>query len=300
MFKRQTTGSVVCASCGTLVGVNDDRCYSCGRRNPGLWGFGPALRRFGHDLGFLPLVTYGCAGIFVVELLLSLMFAGPDGLMPGGNPLACLSPLNEVSFLFGSSGYVPVVGFGRWWTVFSAPWLHGGILHILFNMMAVRQLAPETAELYGAGRMVIVYTVGGVVGFITSTRAGMLLGGIPIPFLRPGAFTLGASASILGLLGACLYYGQRTGSSLVRGAVMANIGSLVIMGLLLPGIDNYAHAGGFLGGYLAGMWLDPLKPERMDHFVGAAICLLVGAIAIVVSVVTGLPIVLEVVGSRLP
>ena len=53
MFKRQTTGSVVCASCGSLVGVNDDTCYSCGRRNPGLWGFGPMLRAFGNDLGFV-------------------------------------------------------------------------------------------------------------------------------------------------------------------------------------------------------------------------------------------------------
>ena len=52
MFKRQTTGSVVCASCGSLVGVNDDTCYTCGRRNPGLWGFGPMLRAFGNDLGF--------------------------------------------------------------------------------------------------------------------------------------------------------------------------------------------------------------------------------------------------------
>ena len=63
MFKRQTTGSVVCASCGSLVGVNDEQCYTCGRRNPGLWGFGPLLRRFGTDFGFVPLVIYGCAAL---------------------------------------------------------------------------------------------------------------------------------------------------------------------------------------------------------------------------------------------
>ena len=44
MFKRKTEGSVLCTSCGVLVGVNDPTCYNCGRRNPGLWGFGPALR----------------------------------------------------------------------------------------------------------------------------------------------------------------------------------------------------------------------------------------------------------------
>jgi len=53
MFGRQTTGSVVCTSCGRLVGVNDETCYNCGRRNPGLWGFGPLLRRLGNDLGFV-------------------------------------------------------------------------------------------------------------------------------------------------------------------------------------------------------------------------------------------------------
>ena len=47
VFKRHRMGSVVCSSCGSLVGVNDEQCYSCGRRNPGMWGFGPLLRAFG-------------------------------------------------------------------------------------------------------------------------------------------------------------------------------------------------------------------------------------------------------------
>ena len=68
MFKRQKTGSVVCASCGSLVGVNDETCYTCGRRNPGLWGFGPMLRRFGNDLGFVTLVVYGCSALYASAL----------------------------------------------------------------------------------------------------------------------------------------------------------------------------------------------------------------------------------------
>src|SRR5207237_2528722 len=73
---RQRTGSVVCASCGSLVGVNDDRCYNCGRRNPGLWGFGPALRRFGNDLGFLSLVLYGCSALYLVSLAMTVATGG--------------------------------------------------------------------------------------------------------------------------------------------------------------------------------------------------------------------------------
>ena len=59
MLRRQTTGSVVCASCGTLVGVNDDKCYSCGRANPGLWGYAGAIRRLGSDMGFVQIVIVG-------------------------------------------------------------------------------------------------------------------------------------------------------------------------------------------------------------------------------------------------
>jgi rhomboid protease GluP len=283
MLKRQKTGSVVCASCGSLVGVNDDTCYSCGRRNPGLWGFGPMLRQFGNDLGFLTLVLWGCGALYAVMLILTVSRGGN---LMGGGPLSILSPDLGVSVLFGASGAVPVFQFGRWWTILSAPWLHGGALHILFNMMAVRQLGPATADLYGAGRMIIIYTVGGAVGFLTSSVAGLLLGWMPIPFLRGAPYTLGASASIFGLLGALVYYGRRSGSSMVHREAMGNVLSLFIMGLLLPGIDNYAHAGGFAGGYLASVWMDPLKPERMDHFFGAAICIALSALAVVVSVVT--------------
>lgn len=63
---------------------------------------------------------------------------------------------------------------------------------------------------------------------------------------------------------------------------------MFVMGLILPGVDNYAHGGGFVGGYLVGQWLDPLKRERMDHLVGAAVCLGLTGLAIVLSVVTSL------------
>jgi len=52
---------------------------------------------------------------------------------------------------------------------------------------------------------------------------------------------------------------------------------LGVMGVLMSGVDNFAHAGGFAGGYLASMMLDPLKPERIDHIVMALICLAFGA-----------------------
>ena len=73
---------------------------------------------------------------------------------------------------------------------------------------------------------------------------------------------------------------------MVRSEAMGYAVTLFVMGLFLRGVDNAAHAGGFLGGYLAGLWLDPLKPERMDHLVGAVACLAATALAIVASMLT--------------
>lgn len=280
MLKRQRTGSVICASCGVLVGVNDDKCYNCGRRNPGLWGFAPALRSLGRDLGFVPFVIGTCIVLYALAMLASRGSFGMSGLFN------LLSPSTQALFLFGASGAVPVFGIGRWWTVFSAGWLHAGILHILFNMMAVRQLAPATAELYGPARMVIIYVVAGASGFLVSSLAGAFLPALP--FLSGGQFTVGASASIAGLIGALLHYGRRGGSGIARSYASSYILMLVVYGVMLQGIDNYAHAGGFGGGYLAAMVLDPLKPERVDHMVIALICLGISVLAIVASVVTGL------------
>lgn len=287
MFKRQRTGSVVCASCGSLVGVNDEQCYSCGRRNPGLWGFGPVLRRFGHDFGFVTVVVYGCAALYVAMLLMTLALGGS---IMGGGMFGLLGPDPAVERAFGASGAIPVYGNGMWWTLLSAGWLHAGFLHILFNMMWVRQLAPATGEIYGPGRMVIIYTIAGVAGFAASSTAGLLFGGMPLAFLRGAPFTLGASAPIFGLLGALVHYGRRGGSSLVGGQALQYAIALFVFGLIMPGgIDNYAHAGGFAGGYLASLWLDPLAHERMDHLVWAVACLVLTALAIAASLVTVLP-----------
>src|SRR5687767_15770234 len=103
VFGRKREGSVICAYCGVLVGVNDDRCYNCGRRNPGLWGYGPALRSLGQDMGFVPLVMGGTIILFALSLLLSR----------GEMQMLTLSPNNAILFLLGEAGAVPVFQYGR-------------------------------------------------------------------------------------------------------------------------------------------------------------------------------------------
>jgi rhomboid protease GluP len=170
--------------------------------------------------------------------------------------------------------------------VLSAGWLHGGILHIFFNMMALRQLAPAVADLYGPGRMVIIYTVGSIAGFGLSSFAGAFVPAFL--FLRGSSYTLGASAAISGLIGAMLYYGRRSGSSITRSYASQYIVMLIVMGFLISGIDNYAHAGGFAGGYVAARQLDPLKPERIDHIAVAVVCLALSILSVEISVLHGL------------
>ncbi len=280
MFGRQTHGSVVCSSCGQLVGVNDAVCLNCGRRNPGLWGFAPLLRRLGNDLGFVPLVTFGSAALYAAMLLMSGRNVRMDGMF------SFLAPDTTSLFLFGASGGLPVFRYDRWWTVLSAGWLHAGLLHILFNMLWVRQLGPACADLYGAGRMVIIYTVAGVVGFTASSVAWVVLGNIPV--LGGAGFTVGASAPVFGLLGAIVLYGQRSGSSMTKREGLHYALMLGVFGLIMPGIDNWAHAGGFAGGWLMAKILDPLKPERIDHLAIAAACLVATLAAIAASILHGL------------
>lgn len=276
MFRRQREGSVICTSCGVLVGVNDDTCYACGRWNPGLWGYGPALRRLGNDLGFVPLVVGGTVTLYVVSLLLS-----------GLDIRGMLAPGTRVLFLLGASGAVPVFEYGRWWTVLTAGWLHAGLLHVFFNVMWIRQLAPAVAELYGPGRMVILYTAAGVAGFAASSVAGVYLAGLPL--IGGAQFSVGASASIFGLLGALVHYGRATGHSHAREYGLQYALFMGVFGLIFPGVDNWAHAGGFAGGYLASLLLRPGTRERIDHLALGALCLLLTAIALLASVVTAWP-----------
>jgi rhomboid protease GluP len=286
MLRRRTSGSVVCPSCGSLVGVKDERCYTCGRVNPGMWGFAPLLRQLGSDLGFVPLVVGGSSVLYLLSLALSgsAIFA-PRGLFN------FLAPTSDALNFFGMSGAVPVFVYSRWWTLLSATWLHGSLLHILFNMMWVRDIGPSTADIVGPGRTVIIYVVSGACGFLLSSLAAMYVPPVHLLFITIAGspYTIGASASIFGLLGALVHYGRRSGSSLIHGQAKQWATILFVYGLIMPGggIDNFAHAGGFIGGYITSAFFNPLTREKGDHLLIAAGCLLLSFGSIILSVVDG-------------
>jgi membrane associated rhomboid family serine protease len=283
MFGRPRTGSTLCPSCGMLVGVNDAQCLGCGRARPGLFGLTALLRLSGLDDLFVPIVMWGCGALYLASLAMD-----PGSI--GGGGLSVMSPGNESLFVLGASGALPVFGYGRWWTVLSASWLHGSVLHIVFNMLSVRNLGPAVSQFYGGARTVIIYFVAGAAGFLASSFAGAYLTFLP-DRLQGGSFTVGASAGVFGLLGAILHYGRRGGSAQIRELATRWILINLVLGFSIARIDNWAHLGGLAGGYLMSFWLDPFQPERGTHSLVAVGCLLVSVLAIVAAVVTGLPIV---------
>jgi rhomboid protease GluP len=183
--------------------------------------------------------------------IISILFnPGATGLAM--NPLTFLSPSERSIFILGATGTVPIDQYHRYWTLISASFLHGGILHIFFNMAALRQLATVVNREYGVYRMFIIYTLSGVVGFLISYLAGV-------------AFTIGASASVCGLVGALLYYGKSRGGIYGRNLyrqISIWVIFLFVFGLVVPGINNWGHGGGILAGIIFGFLLGYQEKKR--------------------------------------
>ena len=230
---RKTEGSLVCAGCGKLVGINEPKCPYCGAWRPGLFGFAPALQRIvGRQLDLVGLIVMTCITVYAVALLLQ-----PDAIFSGGGLMSILSPGNRALYQLGMTGGV-AWSLGWWWTLLTASYLHGNLLHIFFNMMWVRNLAPAAADVYGPARTFVLFNVSGVAGFYLSN-------------VMTGAPTVGASAGIFGLLAALIVYGRKRGSSTMSAQLWQWALILGLFGFIMPSVNNWAHGGGFAGGWVA-------------------------------------------------
>lgn len=262
---RKTTGAIICPSCGKLTNADAPVCVMCGRRRPGMWGFAGPLRATFAAWSFTDVVTVACVALYIV----SLVFDPAAALRPRG-PLDIFAPSPQALQALGMTGAFAWEQ-GHWWTLLTATYLHGGVLHILFNVLWIRQLGPAVEDLYGPARLVVVFTVSGVAGFLVSNLIGV-------------PFTIGASGSIFGLLGAMVAFGRRRGG-LFGTMMFRTYGQwallLFIFGFFMAGVNNWAHAGGFLGGFLAGLVLsfaDQRAETTLDHLLaGGAVALTVVA-----------------------
>jgi rhomboid protease GluP len=256
-----------------------------------MWGLTSVLSNLGRELPFDNVVVGGC--IFLYLAMIGVMMVDdPESIhiMEGGI-FNILPPGNEALLRFGAAGAFPVFLFDRWWTLLSAGWLHANLLHIAFNVYWIRLLAPATSELYGASRMIVIYTISTIVGFLFSSGVGayVLLGKhlTWLEGLRLGGsgLTVGASAPILGLLGAAVCYGHRTGAYSASRQAWSYALFMIVFGFLMSRVDNWAHIGGFLGGYLAGLLLRPERKESPTDTALAILCLVATAASIVASLV---------------
>jgi len=257
--------SLLCPRCRKLISADEPSCPHCGLKNPGSRWFSGFIWQLGRG-------TFDPVGILiiinVVFYLLSIFF-NLSATRISLNPLTFLSPSNNSLFSLGATGTIPIFHYGRWWTLVSASFLHGGILHIFFNMAALSQLGPFVIREYGLHRFLILYSATGIAGFLLSCAAGVI-------------FTIGASASLCGLIGAILFYGKSRGGfygeAIYRQAIGWVVG-LVLFGLLVPGINNWAHGGGLVAGILLGFLLgyEDKSGETSLHRILGTGCLLLTA-----------------------
>ena len=252
--------SILCPNCGKLISRDEHQCPYCGTVRPGSWlknnAWTRGWRNPNRAVNTIVLVN---AAMYVLCILIN-----PGKIGVSLNPLTFLSPSGLALELLGATGTIPINHFHRYWTLVSAGYLHGGILHIFFNMMALWQLAPLVNREFGVYRMFIIYTLAGIVGYLVSYLAGVY-------------WTIGASASVCGLVGAILYYGKSRGGVYGKALYRQIAGWVVflfVFGLIVPGINNWAHGGGIFTGIIIGYLLGyrEKKKENLFHKIFAAAC----------------------------
>jgi rhomboid protease GluP len=228
----------ICPACGALVGISATRCHQCG-----------SSLRFS-----MAAVNKRFAGIFgeheapvtSVLLIANILMLGVSWMAlaaaGGGGGLSILWGLGGVTqYRLGSSFPYSIFYMNEWWRLVTAMFLHGGLIHIGFNMMALMQLGPALEELYGSGRYLFLYVLTGAFGFLVSAFMGN--------------HSLGASGALLGIVGAILAITTKRGGAYMRELRSRLISSVVILfaiGFMGMGIDNSAHLGGLVSGFILG------------------------------------------------
>jgi rhomboid protease GluP len=268
--------SILCPQCRRLVSRSETACPHCGLARPGAtWKHVAALRGIFDGEQLIRLVIGVNIAFFLISLLFNLRRIGLSM-----NPLLTLSPDIYSLRQLGSTGTIPIDGAQRWWTLLSANYLHGGLLHILFNMLAFRQIAALVNREFGPQRMFGIYTLSGVAGFYLSYLAGV-------------RDTIGASAAVCGLIGAAIYYGKSRGGVYGQ-AVYRQLGgwavAIFLFGFLVPGINNWGHGGGMIAGALLafGMGYNEKRAATFRHRLIFFACLAATLLALLWALGSGI------------
>lgn len=141
----------------------------------------------------------------------------------------------------------PVIN-GEYYRILTVALLHGGLLHLGFNLYSLHLLGTPVEAFFGKGRYLTI--------FVGSLIAASLAS---LTFNPPYVYSIGASGAIFGLFGALAVGGKRMGVD------FRSIGTIVAinfaLGFIMSGIDWHAHLGGLLGG-AAVTWVLQRTRER--------------------------------------
>jgi len=242
MWRSAKAPHKMCPHCRALVPRSARRCTECGESLRGVSA--PGLGRVLSNL--LPGISGATSLIVLVNgalYLLMLMTPAPPELAGGlGNRLLSLDGSTLLRFGAGHGELTFI--YGQWWRLITPIFLHGGLLHIAMNTYALLQLGPLTEQVYGRDRFVVVYVLSGIAGFFASQVFG--------------SFTVGASASLSGLIGLLLVYAYRHhGGSTFKQVMLQNAILLILISFVFPMVDWRAHLGGLAGGALFGLVVPP-------------------------------------------
>ena len=241
----------ICPACGSLVGINATRCHNCGTNLR--FSMAKVSKGLTELFGGHAPVTTGLLILNVIMFAVEFMAMAAHG-QAGG--LAILWGLGGESTIRLGASYPPAIFFfHQWYRLITACYLHGGLIHIGFNMMILMDIGPVVEELYGSARFFFLYTVTGAAGFFISAQFG-------------GHPSLGASAPILGLIGLMIAVTtRRDGSHMqqLRSRLISWVVSIFIFGFLVPGVDNWAHGGGLAAGFLLGRVFADHAPQNASE-----------------------------------
>ena len=233
--------AVLCSNCRKLISAEETRCPHCGASRPTLLR-GPLAALFGGRLDLVTIVWGISGALYLISVALDARSAlRLESLTSLSGLLSFGSPSPAALYLMGMTGGL-AWDCGHWWTVLTATFLHGGMLHIFFNLYWLRILGPTTTGVIGPARFTVIYLLTGVGGFVLSN----LYSGVP---------TIGASCSIFGLMGVLVAYGRRRGGTFGHN-LSQQVLAWAIIGFLIsfaiPHVNNAGHIGGFVTGLLIG------------------------------------------------
>jgi len=201
----------------------------------------------------IPFMTYTL--IFVNVLIFILM----------------LSPGIYNYFINLFANYYANVQKGEVYRLITCMFLHGNSIHLFFNMYALYIIGPEIERYYGSFKFLFIYLLSGVIGSLFSA----------VLITSP---SIGASGAIFGLFGALLYFGfnyRATLDGYLKSQIIPLILINLLVGLIVPGIDVYAHIGGLIGGLIASLMFGIKGFNKKNHTMHGLIMtiILVGSLA---------------------